>query len=40
LIANVDSFEVQNIERDLEDLHTRVYQEFKNIYPDDKSVEG
>ena len=40
LIANVDSFKVQNIARDLEELHTRVYQEFKNIYPDDKSVEG
>ena len=40
LIANVDSFDVRNIAKDLEELHTRVYQEFKNIYPDDQSVEG
>lgn len=36
LIANVTSFDRHEIEENLEGLHTRVYKEFKNVYPGNK----
>lgn len=36
LIANTDNFEISDIEANLEELHTRVYKEFRNIYPENK----
>lgn len=36
LIVNTDSFKIDNIEVNLEELHTRVYKEFRNIYPNNK----
>lgn len=34
LIANINSFEKHKIEDNLEELHSRVYKEFKNVYPE------
>lgn len=39
LIVNVKAFEIESIEKDLEDLHAHVYKEFINIYPDHERIK-